>query len=171
MDLRFFWLINQLSGRNRTLDKSMILISNRARYIYFAILAVLFFKNPTSKRAAIEAGKSISLALFFHILIKALSFRPRPFVKRRVGILIPSKTDSTFPSKHTLLAFSTSVSIFFHYRILGAWMLFLSALTGFSRIWVGHHYPSDILGSSLAGLLSSLAIRIFSRNKQSQIFD
>ncbi|ADE68636.1 hypothetical protein BMQ_1604 [Priestia megaterium QM B1551] len=78
-------------------------------------------------------------------MIKCFYFKPRPFMERRVGILIPSKMDSSFLSKHTLLAFAVSTSIFLHKRILGSVMLGLSLLTGFSRIWLGHHYPSDSL--------------------------
>ena len=79
-------------------------------------------------------------------------------MERRVGILIPSKMDSSFLSKHTLLAFAVSTSIFLHKRILGSVMLGLTLLTGFSRIWLGHHYPSDIAGSAVLGSFTSAII-------------
>lgn len=76
-------------------------------------------------------------------------------MKRRVGILIPSKRDSSFPSKHTLLVFAISTSIFLYERVLGSIMMVLSALTGFSRIWIGHHFLSDIIGSAFIGIMTS----------------
>ncbi|HER2169539.1 TPA: phosphatase PAP2 family protein, partial [Streptococcus pyogenes] len=96
--------------------------------------------------------------LFINALIKLFYFKPRPFVKRRVGILIPSKMDSSFPSKHTLLVFAISTSIFLYERVLGSIMWVLSVLTGFSRIWVGHHYPSDIIGSAFIATMTSIIL-------------
>ena len=85
-------------------------------------------------------------------------------MKHRVGILIPSKMDSTFPSKHTLLVFAISTSIFLYDRILGSIMWILSVLTGFSRIWVGHHYPSDIIGSAFIASMTSIMLEKISRS-------
>jgi undecaprenyl-diphosphatase len=80
------------------------------------------------------------------------------FIKRRVGILIPSKMDSSFLSKHTLLTFAVSTSIFLHERVIGSVMWGLALLTGFSKIWVGHHYPSDIIRSAFIGSVTSITI-------------
>jgi undecaprenyl-diphosphatase len=165
MDYTLFQMINQLAGRFTLIDKLMILISNRIRYVYLFILIILFFKNRTNKRIAIETSSSVLVTFIIHTMIKVFFYKPRPFKKRRVGILIPSKTDSTFPSKHTLLAFAASTSIFLFHRSLGSIMLWMSAITGFSRIWVGHHYPSDIIGSAFLGSLSGIAVRIFTFSK------
>jgi undecaprenyl-diphosphatase len=162
MDLRLFRLINDLSGRYSLMDRLMILISNRIRYAYILILVIMLFKNRSNRRIAAETGSSVLLSFIAHFFIKLFYYKPRPFKKRRVGILIPSKLDSTFPSKHTQIAFAASTSIFFFHRSIGSLMLWMSAVTGFSRIWVGHHYPSDILGSAMLGSLASVATRLFS---------
>jgi undecaprenyl-diphosphatase len=168
MDLLLFQLINQLSGRIRIIDKLMILISNRIRYVYILILIIFLIKKRFKKRLVIETGGSFFITLFIHMVIKLFFYKPRPFKKRRVGILIPSKMDSTFPSKHTLLAFAASSTIFMYYRTLGIFMASMSAITGISRVWVGHHYPSDIVGSAFLGSLSGMAAHIFSGNRVGQ---
>lgn len=162
MDLRLFQMINQLSGRNTMIDKLMILISNKIRYGYILILIIFLIKNRFKKRVIFETGGSVLITLFTHMFVKLFFYKPRPFKKRRVGILIPSKMDSSFPSKHTLLAFAASTTIYMYHRTLGIFMLGMSGLTGFSRIWVGHHYPSDIFGSAILGSLSSIVTHIFS---------
>lgn len=162
MDLRLFRLINDLSGRYSPMDRLMILISNRIRYAYILIFVIVLVTNRSNRRIAVETGSSVFLSFIAHFFIKLFYYKPRPFKKRRVGILIPSKLDSTFPSKHTLIAFAASTSIFFFNRSLGSLMLWMSAVTGFSRIWVGHHYPSDIIGSAMLGSLTSMATRLFS---------
>ena len=165
MDLKLFKLINRLSGRFSPMDQLMILISNRVRYAYLLIIVLMLFKNRFNKRIALETGIAVTISFFSHFFIHLFYFKPRPFIKRRVGILIPSKTDSSFPSKHTMLAFAASTTVFMFHRTLGTIMMWMSALTGFSRVWVGHHYPSDIIGSALLGSLTSLVTRIISFSK------
>jgi undecaprenyl-diphosphatase len=167
LDLKLFRAINWLSGRNLIVDNIMILISNKMRYVFLFIIVAMLFRK---KKVTIEAVMSILATLFMHFLIKLFYFKPRPFIHRKVGILIPSKLDSTFPSKHTLLTFAVSTIVLFYYRFLGFIMLGLSFLTGVSRIWVGHHYPSDILGSSILGSLTSLVFHKIVQRKEKKIF-
>jgi undecaprenyl-diphosphatase len=158
MDNKVFKLINQLSGRYSPIDLLMILISNKIRYVFIFVLIFMWFRNDSYRKVSCNAVKSIGITLFIHTLIKLFYFKPRPFVKRRIGILIPSKMDSAFPSKHTLLVFAISTSIFLYDRVLGSIMWVLSVLTGFSRIWVGHHYPSDIIGSAFIATMISIIL-------------
>jgi undecaprenyl-diphosphatase len=164
MDNKVFKLINQFSGRCSPIDLLMILISNKIRYVFIFVLIFMWFRNDSYKKVSCNAVKSMGITLLIHTLIKLFYFKPRPFVKHRVGILIPSKMDSTFPSKHTLLVFAISTSIFLYDRVLGSIMWVLSVLTGFSRIWVGHHYPSDIIGSAFIATMTSTILDKISRS-------
>ncbi|WP_343801277.1 undecaprenyl-diphosphatase [Bacillus carboniphilus] len=161
MDDKIFRAITLFSGRISIVDKLMILISNRARYVYLIILLCLWFKNRASKQASKQALVAGVIGYVLNILIKCFYFKPRPFVKKRVGILIPSKKDSTFPSKHTLLSFAVSTTLFLYNRTIGSLMIGLSTLTGFSRIWVGHHYPSDIIFSAVLGSMTGIFVRYY----------
>nr|WP_295972518.1 undecaprenyl-diphosphatase [uncultured Bacillus sp.] len=156
MDEKIFYAINGLAGRFTPLDRLMILISNKTRYVFLLFLVIFWFKHPSHQKLIIHSGKAVILSLLLNTLIKCFYSKPRPFMKRRVGILIPSKTDSSFPSKHTLLSFAVSTSVFLHERLIGSILYGLSFFTGISRIWVGHHYPSDILGSACIGSLSGV---------------
>ncbi|KOP79928.1 undecaprenyl-diphosphatase [Cytobacillus solani] len=158
MNYKVFKSINQLSGRCFPIDFLMILISKKIRYVYIFVLIYMWFRNDSYKKASCNAVISAGITLLINILIKLFYFKPRPFMKSQVGILIPSKMGSSFPSKHTLLVFAISTSIFLYDRVLGSIMLVLSVLTGFSRIWVGHHYPSDIIGSAFISSMTSIII-------------
>ena len=146
---------NKRLRRRSLIDLLMILISNKIRYVFIFVLIFMWFRNDYYKKMAWNAVISAGITLFINFFIKLFFFRPRPFVKRRIGILIPSKEDSSFPSKHTLLVFAVSTTIFLYERSLGSIMLVLSVLTGFSRIWVGHHYVSDIIGSAFIAIITS----------------
>ncbi|WNS77456.1 undecaprenyl-diphosphatase [Bacillus sp. DTU_2020_1000418_1_SI_GHA_SEK_038] len=158
MDYKIFKTINQLSGRCYPIDLLMILISKRIRYLFIFVLITMWFRNSSNKIASRNAVISAGITTLINIFIKLFYFKQRPFIKRRVGILIASKLDSSFPSKHTLLVFAISTSIFIYERFIGSIMWILSVLTGLSRIWVGHHYPSDIIGSALLGTITSILI-------------
>ncbi|GIN86766.1 undecaprenyl-diphosphatase [Heyndrickxia sporothermodurans] len=153
-----FKLINQHSRRCSPIDLLMIFISKKIRYVYIFVLIFMWFRNDSYKKVSCHAVISSGITLFIHLIIKVFYFKPRPFVKHRVGLLIPSKMDSSFPSKHTMLVFAISTSIFLYNRVLGSIMSILSVLTGFSRIWVGHHYPSDIIGSAFIASVTSIVL-------------
>ncbi|MGM0890040.1 MAG: undecaprenyl-diphosphatase [Bacillota bacterium] len=158
MNYKVFKSINQLSRNYSPIDLLMILISKKIRYVFIFVLIFMWFKNDSYKKVSCNAVISVGVTLFINILIKLFYFKPRPFMKRRVGILIPSKMDSSFPSKHTLLVFAISTSIFLYDRVLGSILWVLSVLTGFSRIWIGHHYPSDIIGSAFIATMTSIIL-------------
>jgi undecaprenyl-diphosphatase len=163
MDYKMFKAINRLAGQYSLMDMLMILISKKARYVFIFVLGIIWFRSDSDKKVVLNAVKSTVFTLLIDTLIKLFYFKPRPFMKRRVGILIPSKMNSSFPSKHTLLSFAVSTSFILRERVLGLFMMGLSLLTGLSRIWVGHHYPSDIIGSAFIGSITSVVIDKTSR--------
>lgn len=162
MDDKMFRAINGLAGRCKPLDMLMILISNKIRLVFIFVLIFMWFRKCSQKVTA-NAITSAIVTMIIHIVMKMMYFRPRPFVNRCVGILIPAKMNSSFPSKHALLVFAISTSIFLRDRFLGMIMWGLSMLTGLSRIWVGHHYPSDIIGSALIGSITSIFVDYYSK--------
>jgi undecaprenyl-diphosphatase len=169
MDVKIFRAINQMTGRSSLIDHFMILVSNKVRYVYFLILILMWFKKPY-RQITNNAVISAFITLILNIFLKLCISKPRPFLKSRVGILIPSKMDSSFPSKHTLLVFAVSTSILLYNRVLGSIMCGLAVMTGISRIWVGHHYPSDIIGSALLGSITSIFVHKNSREDKVKSF-
>lgn len=156
MDKKLFKKINNYADKYHFLDIFFIFISKKVRYLYVIILIFLWFKNNLGRRSVYDSVFSVSIALIFNFFYKKITYKPRPFVKYNVNYLIRSKRNSTFPSKHTLLTFVVSTSILINQRILGIMLVILSTITGFSRIWVGSHYPSDIIKSSFLGCFISV---------------
>ncbi|WP_338752774.1 phosphatase PAP2 family protein [Bacillus sp. FJAT-52991] len=158
MDKRLFWSIQQLSGRFFLVDQFMILLSKRARYVYMFVVLLKWILDGPQRRTARSATLSIIVAWLIDFVLRRLCFKARPFMKQKVGILIPTKADSSFPSKHTLLAFAVSTAIFLRNRVWGRILSYLSGLIGLSRVWVGHHYPSDIVFSALIGAMTGMVV-------------
>lgn len=170
MDVKVFRAINQMTGRSKLVDQFMILISNKVRYVYFLILIVMWFKKYPYRQMTNNAVISAFITLILNIFLKLCISKPRPFMKSRVGILIPSKMDSSFSSKHTLLVFAVSTSVLLYNRVLGSIMCGLAVMTGISRIWVGHHYPSDIIRSAILGSVTSMCVHKNSREENVKTF-
>ena len=165
MDYRIFRAINQLAGRYRLLDSIMIKISQRLRYLFVLLLILMWFRNNYYKKTMLHSVISAMVTLLIISFIKLFYFKPRPFLKYWVNLLppSPSKKNSSFPSKHTTLAFAVATSILFYNRLLGCFMSLLSFLVGFSRVWMGQHYPSDIIASAFLGSLTAFVVNITKR--------
>jgi undecaprenyl-diphosphatase len=155
LDEKLFHTINGLSGHLPLLDKIMIFVSNKGRYLYFFVIIYLLMKD---RELAKKVLLSMTIGYLIDKVIRLFVYKPRPFMKRKVGILIPSKLNSSFPSKHALLVFCISTSIYLRNKVLGTITTVLSILTSLSRIWLGHHYPTDILGSAIIAVITSTAI-------------
>lgn len=107
--------------------------------------------------------------LFGDLLLKNAAARPRPFaVFSDIELLIPPPHGFSFPSGHTLSAFSSSAVLFFADRRFGfpAWSL--ASAVAFSRLYLFVHYPGDVLAGAVLGTL--LAYLLFKIGKKLQFF-
>ncbi len=150
MDYYFFQLINDLAGRWRALDWLGIFCAEYLIFIMaFAIFAWTIF-NKNNRRADTVIILEIILAAFLSyclkIIINLVYFRPRPFSAHDVALLVGKIADGSFPSAHTFLSFVMAFVIFMYNKKLGAVLLVFSSLVGISRVYVGVHYPMDVLG-------------------------
>ncbi|GAB6458775.1 undecaprenyl-diphosphate phosphatase BcrC [Bacillus cereus] len=159
MNYKLFQDINQMAGHHPFLDGFMVFVTQKALIIYaLTLLAMWFFGKEKYKQSVCFAAFTSVLALCISFVIGQIYFEARPFVSHNVNLLISHAADASFPSDHTTGAFSLAFAILFRHRKIGTGMLLLAILTGFSRVYVGHHYPFDVLGGIIVGLVSSTFI-------------
>ncbi|MGE8207368.1 undecaprenyl-diphosphatase [Heyndrickxia sp. NPDC080065] len=164
MNYEIFKMIHNFSGHNQFLDKIMIFFTNYALELFALVLiAMWFFGNTNYKRSVLYAGGTGIIALFINFLITLVYFEPRPFVAHHIHVLLPHVADASFPSDHGTGAFAIAFALWLRHRKIGTAMIICAFLTGFSRIWVGHHYPFDIVGSIIVAILTAVSIIKFSR--------
>jgi undecaprenyl-diphosphatase len=72
--------------------------------------------------------------------------------------LLGYKTSFSFPSNHAMNMFGQAMLLTFFYPRYGGWFFLFAAMIGFSRIYVGVHYPLDVLGGAVFGTISGALV-------------
>lgn len=119
------------------------------------LLAVVLLVYPKTRKA----GLAVALALVLDLLIcngiiKPLVARPRPYdINAGVDLLISRPWGFSFPSGHTAAAFAAATALCFQKNKLRIPALILAFLIGFSRLYLYVHFPTDILGGIVLGVI------------------
>ena len=155
-DLALFHWINGFAGHWAILDAVMVATTRYAPVILAAVLLACWarWRAPWQHGAAL-AGVAALLALGLGQLCNFVFPRSRPFVVTAATVLVPHAADSSFPSDHAILAFAVTVVLATVSRILGAWLAAFGVLVLVSRVFVGAHYPSDVIGGAAVGALGA----------------
>jgi undecaprenyl-diphosphatase len=152
MDTHLFFFINQ-NLNNNVFDIAMPFITRRGYLVFAAVLVPLFFKDwRKGALIFILCIMGFFIADNIVVILKRYFARPRPCNElQNVRLLIACTGSFSFPSGHAATSFAMA-SIIGHLFRSGAVPAFLLAfLVAFSRIYVGVHYPSDVIGGAVVG--------------------
>ncbi|MDT0544206.1 MULTISPECIES: phosphatase PAP2 family protein [Streptomyces] len=121
---------------------------------------------PSAVAGLVWAPLAAGLALLANIPIREFVERPRPFKDHQgLEVLVAGKTDFSFVSDHATLTMAIAVGVFMASRTYGVAAIGLALLEGFCRVYMGVHYPTDViggfaLGTAVALLLAPLAMML-----------
>jgi len=106
-------------------------------------------------------GVCMALALIFDLLLcnmilKPLVGRIRPYELREVALLIKAPHDASFPSGHTAVSFAAAGVVALRRSKLAIPALILASIIAFSRLYLYVHFPTDVLGGILVGMICAL---------------
>ncbi|MEO8732762.1 MAG: phosphatase PAP2 family protein [Flavobacteriales bacterium] len=175
MDVELVKLLN--GERGPVLDNVQLLLTASAAVVafglpvLFALIGLLRRKTWLLWAAAYAAATVISSAIVVNIL-KPLVDRPRPFEVLDSIVKLTSGGGGSFPSGHTGDAFSIAVAmclLFRRYTIVVPALLWAIGV-GWSRVALGVHYPSDVLGGIVIGTLSAALWSLFFKKRLQTVY-
>ncbi|UQD53134.1 undecaprenyl-diphosphatase [Bacillus methanolicus] len=175
MNEEIFRWINGWAGHFYFLDTCMIVLTNSVPYITFAMILFLWFNRKGEKGierqyTVLYIVFSALLALLINAGIHLVYYHPRSFVVHHVHQLIPHSADSSFVSDHAILAFSIAWILLFRRDKWGYPMLVWAIVISISRIFVGVHYPVDVVGSMVLSCGTSGLVLSLSKSKRFNLF-
>lgn len=112
------------------------------------------------------APLAAGIALLINIPIRGFVERPRPFLDHEgIEVLVSGKTDYSFVSDHATMAMAVGAGLFVAHRRFGLAGIGLALAEGFCRVYMGVHYPTDVVGGFALGtavvlLLAPLALAL-----------
>jgi len=164
MDYSLFKAINGLSGASLPDDIFTQLAKNMPAVLVVVVALVFLFRwrsNRMRRRnGAVLATVSAALAQLVNQPISHAVARPRPYVAHpaHVHLLIARSQDFSFPSDHATAGFALATGIWLYDRTLGTVLLVFAAVLAFARVYVGTHYPGDVVAGAVIGSAVSLLL-------------
>ncbi len=142
--------------RNRTLERWLSRLTHLGD-AWFAVL--LMFVVTVATRFDIRGALALAVSHCIVQLIKKCVSRVRPYDQNEQIVLcgIPLR-DYSFPSGHTNAAFTVATVLTMFLPALFVVFCSLAALVGFSRIYLGFHYPTDVAIGAIIGIGSTAAV-------------
>jgi len=129
--------------------------------IWIILTVVLLIVKKYRKAGLMSAAALLCSLIINNLLLKNIVARTRPYeVIAGLQRLLPAQVDYSFPSGHTGSSFAAAV-IFYMYlpKKYGIPAMVLAVLIGFSRLYLGVHYVSDVLGGAFIGIIIAFCIR------------
>jgi undecaprenyl-diphosphatase len=175
VDFFIFQQINKFAGRWEFLDALGLFFAKYLGYFLIFFLILFLLKNFKKYWPMVIQGflAGILARLGFTELIRLFWNRPRPFIGNHINLLLNHSASSSFPSGHAAFFFALSTVVLLYNKKAyplpkfwwGAGLFFFLAsfLISISRVFVGIHWPSDILAGAVIGIFSGWLIILFSR--------
>jgi membrane-associated phospholipid phosphatase len=158
MDYSLYKDINDLTGESLPDHIAKVLALDLPAVL--AVLVALIFLVPWAagrrrrRSGAVLGTAAAGLALLINQPISHLVERTRPYLAHpaHAHLLIARSQDPSFPSDHATGAFALAFGVWLYDRTFGAALLVVAAVLAFVRIYVGTHYPGDVIAGALIGI-------------------
>jgi undecaprenyl-diphosphatase len=166
-DISLFKIINAFAGEKRLLDFLGIFFATYFPFILVsAALVLILMEKQWRKRwydfFFINASVLLARGLITPV-IRLFYHRDRPFVAMPDSTvkLIEKSPEASFPSGHAMLFFALAMAVYYIRPKYFPYFLIGAVLIGAARIFVGVHYPFDIIAGAGLGLISGYIVHRF----------
>lgn len=123
--------------------------------IFWILLTIALLCFRRTRRAGVYSACALMASLIVNnLILKNLVGRVRPYeLVEGLQCIVGPARDASFPSGHTGASFASAIAIYRQLpRKLAVFFIVLASLIAFSRLYVGIHYPTDVLGGLVTGI-------------------
>jgi len=145
----------------KVLDRFMYRITNLGGGIFTTIilLAMIVFGKEKIRVAGIEGLTSLSVSQIFVQVLKRSLQRERPYnILKNINTFGINLRDYSFPSGHTTASFSIATTMTLNFPSISVILVILALTIGISRMYLGVHYPTDVIAGIVIGISSAVII-------------
>lgn len=157
MDYRLAHTLDRFGAHHDTFEDCLRAYVKVSEILFVLVVAVLLLapgpRRALNRRAGVAAAASVAVALALAHVIAIAVDRPRPFVAHAISIhpFLTHAADPSFPSEHATGAFAIATAVALRLPWRGVVLLVLAAVVALGRVFLGLHYPSDVLAGALLG--------------------
>jgi undecaprenyl-diphosphatase len=166
LDRKVFSIFYSLAGKSPGSDAAIVFFADNFIFLVLGLVAAWYLWNFMHRRISraniVALTGSLAVTTGVYTLLKNLIMRLRPFVALGIPHLV-NDTSYAFPSGHTATIFALATAVWFRNRSLGIAIGICGFLVGVARIAGGVHWPSDILGGAILGILVGVLIELLVR--------
>jgi undecaprenyl-diphosphatase len=157
LDTQVFYLLNNLAEQSPFFDGIIVFLATYLAYITVVLFLVFILVSQYPRRGKLEIllVTGISSAVTSFVLTPLIRFfyhHPRPFMVLPVHQLIIDNAWS-FPSRHAAFFFAMATAVYLYNKKWGIGFFIIAILITAGRVAAGVHYPSDIVGGVLIGVI------------------
>lgn len=156
------WIQEHL--RNPYLDPVVIFITHLGDSGWFwVVLTGVFLIFKKTRKTGLSSGLALLFSLLINnVCLKNLVARIRPYDQiEGLTRLVGEQVDFSFPSGHSAASFAAAFAIYLNLpKQYGIPALVLAGLIALSRLYVGVHYPTDVLFGTISGILCALLAQL-----------
>ncbi len=165
--------INSLSGHSLIVDDIFRTVAIAGPFILVFLITIQWWwprEREKHRHLAILCGLSTALGLALNQIILLFYKRVRPYNAGLTHLLIGKSSDPSFPSDHATVGFAIAVSILLLKSRQRYPFLVAAFLLAFSRVYVGVHYFTDVIGGA-ATATTAASIIYWIRPKLKPVID
>ncbi|HEX3044168.1 MAG TPA: phosphatase PAP2 family protein [Bacillota bacterium] len=157
-DQRLFLSINQLQSVK--LNRIVQFITRLGGLTSQSLLVLTLFAFPPTRIIGMKLAIVQTITLILVQLLKLMVARVRPYHALTGIIPFKIEKDYSFPSGHTAASFATALILCSSFPVAGVLCFGVASLIGYSRIYIGVHYPLDVIVGCLIGLGATTLLMI-----------
>ena len=157
INIELFRMFNDLGKEVMFLNPIMIFFAKYMKYfLLFGIVMYWFTRKRENRIMIISSMFAFVIAEVFGAIAGAIHSNNQPFAElSNVNQLIGHAIDNSFPSDHAIEFFSICITFLLFKKNLRYVWLAIAILVSISRVWVGVHYPADILVGAILGIIGA----------------